>query len=100
MTHTGKCYCGDIRFEFDDPIHSQLLCHCRECRYLSGGEPNASIVISEDKFRVTKGELNTFAREDLENPRTPVFLQKLWNPHLRQKSSSTWHVGIEDRNFR
>jgi len=44
MKHSGRCYCGDIQFEFTDPIHSQILCHCRECRYLSGGEPNASIV--------------------------------------------------------
>ena len=73
MTHTGRCYCGEINFEFDDPIHSQLLCHCRECRYLSGGEPNASIVITEEKFRVTKGQLKTFARDDLEAPRVRYF---------------------------
>ena len=53
MSHTGRCYCGDV--EFDDPIQSQLQCHCKECRYLSGGEPNASFVISEKKFPVTKG---------------------------------------------
>ena len=73
MTHTGRCYCGEIKFEFDDPIHSQLLCHCRECRYLSGGEPNASVVITEKNFRVTKGELKTFARSDLEAPRVRYF---------------------------
>ena len=73
MTHTGKCYCGDIRFEFEDPIQSQLLCHCRECRYLSGGEANASIVILEETFRVTKGELKTFSRRDLETPRIRYF---------------------------
>ena len=71
MSHTERCYCGDI--EFDDPIHSQLLCHCRECRYLSGGEPNASIVISEKNFRITKGELKTFARDDLDAPRVRSF---------------------------
>ena len=54
MTHTGECYCGDIWFEFEDPIQSQLLCHCRECRYLSGGEANASIVILEETFRVMR----------------------------------------------
>ena len=73
MTHTGKCYCGDIRFEFEDPIQSQLLCHCRECRYFSGGEANASIVILEETFRVTKGELKTFSRRDLDSPRIRYF---------------------------
>ena len=73
MTHTGRCYCGQINFEFDDPIHSQLICHCRECRQLSGGKPNASIVISEKNFRVSKGELKRFARSDLEAPRVRYF---------------------------
>ena len=73
MSHTGRCYCGEIEFEFDDPIHSQLLCHCRECRYLSGGESNASIVSSEKNFRVIKGELKTFARDDLDAPRVRSF---------------------------
>lgn len=75
MTHTGKCYCGDIRFEFEDPIQSQLLCHCRECRYLSGGEANASIVILEETFRVTKGELKTFSRRDLDSRGSDIFAE-------------------------
>ena len=87
MTHTGRCYCGDIKFEFDDPIHSQLLCHCRECRYLSGGQPNASIVISEKNFRVTKGELKTFSRDDLDPQGSVIFVRIVghifvWKVHL------------------
>ena len=73
MIYKGSCYCKEVEFEFGDPIHSQILCHCRECRYLSGGEPNASIIISEDKFRVTRGKLKTFAREDLPKPRIRYF---------------------------
>ncbi len=73
MKHSGRCYCGKINYEFEEPIHTQILCHCRECRYLSGGEANASIVISEKKFRVTKGTLKTYAREDLEKPRIRFF---------------------------
>ena len=73
MKHRGRCYCGDIEFEFKEPIHAQILCHCRECRYLSGGEPNASIVISENTFMVISGELKTFARSDLNEPRVRYF---------------------------
>ena len=99
MTHTGRCYCGEINFEFDDPIHSQLLCHCRECRYLSGGEPNASIVITEEKFRVTKGQLKTFARDDLEAPRVR-FLWKLWNTCLCGEPTTPGDASFENWNFR
>ena len=73
MTHSGRCYCDKINYEFDDPIHNQILCYCRECRYLSGGDSNASIIITENKFRITKGTLKTHAREDLQNPRIRFF---------------------------
>ena len=73
MSYTGRCYCNDLKYEFDKPIHSQLLCYCRECRYLSGGEANASIVISENSFRFTKGTPKTFKRGDLEKPRIRFF---------------------------
>ena len=73
MTHSGRCYCDKINYEFDDPIHNQILCYCRECRYLSGGDANASIIITENKFRITKGTLKTHTREDLQNPRIRFF---------------------------
>ena len=55
MSYTGRCYCGDLHYEFTGPIHSQILCHCRECRYLSGGAANTSVVISEDALNGQKG---------------------------------------------
>ena len=76
MVQTGKCYCGSIIYEFDDPIYSQIICHCRECRYFSGGQANASIVISKENFRVLKGELKTFSRDDLKSPRVRYFCEK------------------------
>ena len=66
MSYIGSCYCGYVKYEFNGPIHSQLLCYCRECRYLSGGEANASIIISEKSFRFTKGKPKIFVRSDLE----------------------------------
>ena len=85
MTHTGRCYCGDIEYKFDGPIFSQILCHCRECRYLSGGEANASIVISEKNFQFTKGVPKTFKRTDLESPRVRYFCMNC-GTHICAKS--------------
>ena len=73
MRYTGRCYCGKLHYEFTGPVNSQILCHCRECRYLSGGAANTSVVISEDSFQWTKGIPNVFARSDLETPRTRYF---------------------------
>ena len=73
MKHIGSCYCRELHYEFTGPVHSQILCHCRECRYLSGGAANTSVVISEDTFQWTKGTPNVFARSDLDTPRTRYF---------------------------
>ena len=85
MTHTGRCYCGELHYEFTGPVNSQILCHCRECRYLSGGAANTSVVISEDSFQWTKGTPNVFARSDLETPRTRYFCGKC-GTHICVKS--------------
>ena len=73
MSYTGRCYCGDLKYEFNEPIHSQLLCHCRECRDFSGGGANSSVIISEKSFSFTKGEAKAFQRGDLEKPRVRYF---------------------------
>ena len=96
MSYTGRCYCGDLQYEFTGPIHSQILCHWRECRYLSGGAANTSVVISEDSFKWTKGTPSIFERSDLDAPRTRYFLWKVWNSYLRQKSAASRYVGVEN----
>ena len=73
MKHSGKCYCGEISYQFEEPVHSQIICYCRECRFFSGGESNASLVISKDNFQITKGVPKAFSREDLDNPRVRYF---------------------------
>ena len=85
MKHTGRCYCGELHYEFKGPVNSQILCHCRECRYLSGGAANTSVVISEDSFQWTKGKPNVFARSDLETPRTRYFCRNC-GTHICVKS--------------
>jgi len=73
MKQTGRNYCEELHYEFSGPIHSQILCHCRECRYLSGGAANTSVMISEASFKQTKGTQSIFARSDLETSRTRYF---------------------------
>ena len=30
MKLTGRCYCGDIQYEFEGEVQGSLQCHCRE----------------------------------------------------------------------
>ena len=73
MAIEGGCYCGEIRYISEKPEQGQLQCHCRECQYITGGNPNAIMVVPEEGFRFTKGAPSSFAREDLERPVTRFF---------------------------
>ena len=48
----GSCLCGDISFEVQGPIEGPSICHCGQCRKLSGHVwasafvPNAQLTIT------------------------------------------------------
>ena len=69
----GRCYCGDIRFSFEGEPQRAVQCHCRECQYISGGNPNAAMIVPKSGFTLTQGEPKAFTRSDLETPRTRWF---------------------------
>ena len=56
MTQTGRCYCGEIRFEVSAPIGVMANCHCRNCRRANGGAFTTFTPVETDVFRVTRGE--------------------------------------------
>ena len=73
MALEGGCYCGALRYEVaGDPLFKGQ-CHCRECQYISGGNPNVLMAIPESGFKYTKGAPKAFRRSDLDNPVTREF---------------------------
>ena len=87
MAIKGGCYCGEIRYVSENLAEDQLQCHCRECQYITGGSPNAIMVVPEKGFRFTEGTPAIFVRKDLERPVTRFFLLYLrhfnWDPKPR-----------------
>lgn len=73
MSHAGRCYCGAVRYEFDGEPVVNAQCHCRECQYISGGNPNVILAIPDATFHYTQGEPKAFTRADIENPGTREF---------------------------
>ena len=73
MQVEGGCYCGAVRYQaVGDPIFKGQ-CHCRECQYISGGQPNVVMAMPEGQFKYTKGTAKGFRRRDLEQPVTREF---------------------------
>lgn len=53
---TGRCMCGDVRFEISRPAITTGYCHCRMCQRFSGAPVAAFAVFPRDAVRFTKGE--------------------------------------------
>ena len=64
---------GDIHYRAKGDAVMKAQCHCRECQYITGGEPNIFIGMPTDGFTYTKGEPKDFTRSDLDNPVTRQF---------------------------
>ena len=75
MKTTGGCYCGAVRYEITGEAQALLQCHCRECQYISGGNPAALMIFPFESFQLTSGEMKQFRRSDLERPVTRHFCE-------------------------
>ena len=73
MKLEGGCYCGAVRYVAEGDPLMQAQCHCRECQYMTGGEPNAFIGMPIAGFSYTKGAAKAFSRKDLPRPVTREF---------------------------
>lgn len=73
MSIEGGCYCGNIRYTIDGDFVFRGECCCRECQYISGGNPNLVVGVPKAAFTYTRGTPKQFRRQDLDNPVTREF---------------------------
>jgi len=73
MKIDGGCYCGEVRYCFEGEPGPAMQCHCRECQYITGGNPNAFVILPDSDFRFTQGAPSSFQRADIENAVTRHF---------------------------
>jgi len=52
---TGRCLCGDIRFEYKGAPIEAGYCHCESCRRHTSSPFVAYVVIAKGCFRYTQG---------------------------------------------
>jgi hypothetical protein len=92
MAFKGHCLCGAVHYEASaDPV-AFMLCHCRDCQYISGGEPAAVAVVPKASFKLTKGTVKGFTvkgdsgsqviRQFCPECGTPMFSALEGNPQL------------------
>ncbi|VUC21377.1 unnamed protein product [Clonostachys rosea] len=52
----GGCLCGKIRIAYEGEPNAKVICHCTDCRKISGSTYGADLLIPADRLIVTTGE--------------------------------------------
>jgi len=61
---TGRCFCGAVRFRFDQPPVVARACWCRDCQYLSSGNASIGVIFRTAGFTVTGQTSEYLSRAD------------------------------------
>jgi hypothetical protein len=88
---TGRCFCGAVRFQFDQPPVATRACWCRDCQYLSSGNASINVIVRTESFRIT-GDVSDYVstadsgsvmrRRFCPKCGTPLFSESLSRPDL------------------
>jgi hypothetical protein len=88
---TGRCYCGAVRFRFDQPPIARRACWCRDCQYLASGNASVNAIFRVAGFTL-EGEVGeyvstadsgtTMRRRFCPKCGTPLFSEALSRPEL------------------
>ncbi|KAH7312503.1 DUF636 domain protein [Stachybotrys elegans] len=62
VTVEGGCLCGAIRIKSTGDVVAKALCHCLDCRKITGSLFSTNIIVPEESFSVTKGTPKEFAK--------------------------------------
>ena len=69
---TGRCECGNVRFEISGEIQELSHCHCSQCRRLHGAAFASFATVNRNAFRYLPGK-DTITRYNSSTATTRVF---------------------------
>ena len=83
MKTTGRCYCGILKYEITEKAEAAFQCHCRECQYITGGNPNIVMVFPKNAFRYVEGNPKSLQEPILRRLSLDIFAkiaERRWEP--------------------
>jgi hypothetical protein len=57
VTHTGQCFCGQVRYTIDAEPVGARTCWCRDCQYIASGSATNNVLFPEEAVTFT-GEIS------------------------------------------
>lgn len=83
---SGRCLCGESRYEVCGGPHTSYACHCRDCQYLTGGSPNNAMYIPEATLTVTQGQPVSYESRSDSGTRVTRYFCRNCGTHLYGES--------------
>ncbi|MGK9170748.1 GFA family protein [Inquilinus limosus] len=83
---TGRCFCGAVRFRFDQPPVATRACWCRDCQYLSSGNASINAIFRTEGFSLTGEVAEYVSRADSGNIMRRRFCPKCGTPLFSEAS--------------
>jgi adenylate cyclase len=112
---TGRCLCGEVRFEISAPAMAINFCHCRMCQRWAGAPLSASATFPKEAVRFTQGEPKYYKSSPIAERgfcancgSSLIFRGSVpqWSGWIAVRVASldnpqdfppTWHVGVESQ---
>jgi hypothetical protein len=112
---TGRCLCGEIRFEISAPAMAINFCHCRMCQRWAGAPVSATATFPKEAVKFTRGEPKYYKSSPIAergfcaNCGSSLIYRGVvpqWSDWLGVRVASldspqdfppTWHVGVESQ---
>lgn len=61
MTHTGQCFCGQVRLTIDAEPLGARMCWCRDCQRIASGSATVNVLFPEHAVQYD-GDITTITK--------------------------------------
>ncbi|TGJ86357.1 hypothetical protein E0Z10_g2421 [Xylaria hypoxylon] len=58
----GGCFCGKVRYSIEGEPLGKALCHCYDCRKISGSTYSTNIIVAGPGFKLLSGTPKSIAK--------------------------------------
>jgi len=62
MSYQGGCFCSKIRMSYSGEPNAHVLCHCLDCKKISGSTYSNNVVVPENNFKLVSGSPKTISK--------------------------------------
>ncbi|TVY84883.1 hypothetical protein LSUE1_G001075 [Lachnellula suecica] len=62
MAQEGGCLCNKVRVNYTGEPNAHVLCHCLDCRKISGSAYSNNIIVPDGNFKLVSGTPKTFTK--------------------------------------